>query len=102
MNYLLKYLVLGPIVAVGLATPSLGAPAKPAAPSKNCLQPHALLTALTSAGDWIIKRDPAGVADEKLTGLVFRQANMINVAVFQDGCLAMIVVVGKSPPDLKV
>jgi len=94
-----KFLWLAPLLVAGLTLPSSAAPDKVAAPGNDCLAPHTFLTALSSAGDWIVKRAPNGVADEKVTGIVFREAGMINVAVFREGCLAMVVVVGKAPPD---
>ena len=98
----LKSLLLVPVTLAGFVLPTFAAPAQPTQPQVQCLAPHALLTALTTAGDWIIKRDPNGVGDEKLNGIVFREAGMINVAVFQQGCLAIVVVIGKAPPDIEV
>jgi hypothetical protein len=71
-------------------------------PTGQCLAPTAFLTALSSSGDWIVERSPQHVADTKLTGVIFRHSGMIDVALFRQGCLAMIVVVGEAPPDLLV
>jgi hypothetical protein len=97
-----KTLLLTPVLLAGLVVPSGAAPMQPAQPGNECMAPHTFLTALSSAGDWIVKRDPVNAGDEKVTGVVFREAGMIDVAVFENGCLAMVVVVGKAPPDIKV
>jgi hypothetical protein len=105
-----KSLLLPPLILAGLATPSLAAPPDPmgpaaaptSPPATKCLAPEAFLTALVEAGDWIVTRDPAGVEDAKLKGVVFRESGMISVALFKKGCLAMVVVVGKAAPDIEV
>jgi hypothetical protein len=94
-----KLLLVTPVTVAMTILPSLAA--APASPANDCMAPKAFLTALSTAGDWIVKRDPAG-NDEKLTGVVFRDAGMFNVALFKDGCLAMVVIVGKAPPDREV
>ena len=67
-----------------------------------CLAPAAFLTALADAGDWILKREVYAGDQNKLNGVVFRQGGMIDVALFQNGCLAMVVEIGKAAPDLQV
>jgi hypothetical protein len=66
------------------------------------LAPTAFLTALNSAGDWVVERSPNHVPDAKVTGVIFRHSGMIDVALFRQGCLAMIVIVGQAAPDLLV
>ncbi len=99
--FIAKTLLLASLVGTGLATPTIAAPEKPTA-AEQCLAPGAFLTALSSAGDWVVKRDPGGVGDEKVSGVVFREGGLIDVAIFRDGCLALVVVVGKAPPDIEV
>jgi hypothetical protein len=94
----LKSLLLAPMALAASTLPTLAAP--PAMPEKDCLAPAAFLTALDSAGDWVIKRAPDGAAEAELKGILFREAGMINVALFRNGCLAVVMVVGKAAPDV--
>lgn len=102
----LKPLLLAPLALAATILPSLAASSpsvsgKPAIPEKDCLAPAAFETVLSTAGDWIVMRAPDGADKTKLKGIVFRDAGMINVALFEDGCLAAVMVVGKAPPDLQ-
>lgn len=91
-------MLLAMIVASSL--PASAAPAPKTA--GECMAPEAFLARLVLAGDWIVKRAPNHVADSAITGVVFRENGMIDIAVFQNGCLALIVIVGEASEDLKV
>jgi hypothetical protein len=100
--------LLPPLAVVAASLPAFAAappsafPARPEpAAMHRCLPPQAFLTALDSAGLWVLKREPAGPA-EKVTGVVFRESGMIDVALFKNGCLAILVQVGKARPDIEV
>jgi hypothetical protein len=97
---MLKPLLLAPLALAATILPAIAAPA--AMPEKDCMAPAAFLTALDQAGDWIIQRAPARVQDTELKGILFRDSGMINVALFKDGCLAAVMVVGQAPPDIQV
>lgn len=100
----LKALFLGPFIAAVTVTSALASPisAESAAPVDKCLAPAAFISAVSSAGDWVVERSPHHVPDAKVTGVIFRHSGMIDVALFRQGCLAMIIVVGEAPPDLLV
>lgn len=91
-----------PVILLSLSIPSFAAPSTTSDRAGACMAPKTFLSALTSAGDWVIKRDPNGAGDAQVTGVAFRHEGMIDVAVFKSGCLAMVVIVGQAPPDLQV
>jgi hypothetical protein len=96
----IKYLLMLLAMIVASTLPSPAAPLPKTA--NECMAPQTFLARLVIAGDWIVKRAPNHVADTEVTGVVFREGGMINVAVFQDGCLALIVIVGEASEDIKV
>jgi hypothetical protein len=93
-----KLLTVVPVLFAGIALPGVAAPLPAPAQTAACLDQAAFLSALSDAGDWIIKRDPDGA----VARVAFRESGMIDVAVFRDGCLAVVVVVGQARPDFKV
>ena len=104
-----KSLFLVPILAAGLTAsgwaetgPAGGPVPAPAHPDTNCMAPAEFLNTLTTAGDWVIGSAPKGVEEAKITGVVFRESGMIDVALFRAGCLAAVVIVGKAAPDIMV
>lgn len=96
----IKYLFM--LLATIMMSTLLVSAAPPPKTADECMAPQAFLARLVVAGDWIVKRAPNHVADSEVTGVVFREGGMINIAVFQNGCLALIVIVGKAPEDIKV
>jgi len=97
---LLKTLLAVPLVVGLTATPGLAAPPAPA--DSRCLAPTTFISQLSSAGDWVVERSPHHAPDPQVKGVIFRHSGMIDVALFQRGCLAAIVVVGEAKPDLMV
>jgi len=100
-------LLLAPLALAGLIVPAVAAtgPAggpipTPAASTARCMAPAELLTTLATAGDWVIGKSPKNVDGANIKGVVFRESGMIDVALFEGGCLAAVVVVGKAAPDI--
>jgi len=104
----LKMLLLAPLALATTTAPCLASATGPdlghavALRAPQCMAPAAFRDTMAVAGDWVIGQSPRHAPTHRIAGIVFRESGMIDVALFKDGCLAAVVVVGKAAPDLMV
>lgn len=100
-----KSLLAAPLLLAGMTAPALasatGPDRGPAVDTtrEGCMAPPEFIRTVATAGDWVIGQAPSHAPAERVTGVVFRESGMIDVALFKGGCLAAVVIVGKAAPD---
>jgi hypothetical protein len=98
-------LLIAPAMLAGLIVPGFasatGPDGGPAAgrSQPRCMAPPEFIRTVATAGDWVIGQSPTHAPAERVTGVVFRESGMIDVALFRNGCLAAVIIVGKAAPD---
>jgi hypothetical protein len=103
-----KSLLAAPLIFAGMIAPAMASATGPdlgqavALRAPQCMAPAEFRNTMAVAGDWVIGQAPSKVGRDPVTGIVFRESGMIDVALFDHGCLAAVVVVGKAAPDIVI